>query len=531
MKKITLLGFIFFTFFANSQATGVLARSNFATTQFTEFGILSNSIEVLVKLENISSNNQYGIFDSTTSANPSNAIRILENLTLGEFVKIIIPTSQEDRVIFIREIFPSGPSGSSGSRVLSDLQIFSINNQNSSLNLVNTELDSNNSIISTDTSLDLRTFDDNSTYSIIVRNNNGLVVLDADRDIDSTGLYTIENIPINNGNSTIEILERSNFSRRSNAVARIPIVSPDSDGDGILNADDNCPNNPNPDQADSDNDGIGDVCDNQDNNDGDGVDNFEDDCPDDPGSASNNGCPEEETNIDLMARSENVIIFSDCTSCAPPLSDLGNNRHLFNSSASSLTINPIRIENVGNTSSQATDVVFYRSNNSTLERNNDFRIDRDISLGAINAGGFSDETRTISFSNLGLSNAFQGNIFILISIDDSDNNDETNEDNNVIAIPIRVDLASGNDAPTCILCPIDIIPFFGIENSDDSILLDNNQFEKPYQMEVYNLQGIKVLTKQVNGTKDEDTSVQTLTGGIYIIRTEKGFRKVLVNNR
>jgi len=37
--------------------------------------------------------------------------------------------------------------------------------------------------------------------------------------------------------------------------------TPDSDGDGIVNKDDNCPNNCNPLQKDADGDGIGDVCD------------------------------------------------------------------------------------------------------------------------------------------------------------------------------------------------------------------------------------------------------------------------------
>ncbi len=36
----------------------------------------------------------------------------------------------------------------------------------------------------------------------------------------------------------------------------------DADGDGIGDADDNCPNTPNPDQTDSDGDGVGDACDN-----------------------------------------------------------------------------------------------------------------------------------------------------------------------------------------------------------------------------------------------------------------------------
>ena len=39
---------------------------------------------------------------------------------------------------------------------------------------------------------------------------------------------------------------------------------PDRDGDGVPDAQDNCPNTPNPDQADKDGDGIGDACDNHD---------------------------------------------------------------------------------------------------------------------------------------------------------------------------------------------------------------------------------------------------------------------------
>jgi hypothetical protein len=36
----------------------------------------------------------------------------------------------------------------------------------------------------------------------------------------------------------------------------------DSDGDGIIDPDDNCPDDPNPNQEDADKDGVGDVCDN-----------------------------------------------------------------------------------------------------------------------------------------------------------------------------------------------------------------------------------------------------------------------------
>ena len=60
-------------------------------------------------------------------------------------------------------------------------------------------------------------------------------------------------------------------------------VDNDSDGDGVIDADDNCPNTANPDQKDIDNDNVGDICD--EDIDGDGVLNDVDQCPGTPSGA------------------------------------------------------------------------------------------------------------------------------------------------------------------------------------------------------------------------------------------------------
>jgi probable HAF family extracellular repeat protein len=71
----------------------------------------------------------------------------------------------------------------------------------------------------------------------------------------------------------------NNQTRAFLATPDTPTPPPDSDKDGVTDDEDNCPDDPNPDQVDTDADGVGDACEEAIDSDGDGVADAEDNCP------------------------------------------------------------------------------------------------------------------------------------------------------------------------------------------------------------------------------------------------------------
>jgi hypothetical protein len=209
---------------------------------------------------------------------------------------------------------------------------------------------------------------------------------------------------------------------------------------------------------------------------------------------------------DLIIDTKNTLALSDCSNCNTTLDEL-KDRHRVNNLTGELTLPIIGIKNTGTTVSTPTDIQFYASQNTTLETASDPKYSREpLKINAIDPGetyiiqGVSLSAR--EFGNNGT--ILNNNWNILMVVDDSKKNTESNENNNVTAIPVTF------YDPT-------------IASMTTSVI----ETTEPYSINVYNFDGQKVLTKEVNSKEEENKSLEPLKTGIYIIKSNTETRKVL----
>jgi len=288
----------------------------------------------------------------------------------------------------------------------------------------------------------------------------------------------------------------------------------DDDNDGVGNVCDNCPSSSNSNQADNDNDGVGDVCDTDDDNDG--VLDSSDNCPKEAGPSSNNGCPLPVGEPDLTIDSDQTIIFSDCFDCSPALGSLGSKRHEINNRSGILNLSQIYIENIGNNDSSTTNIQFYVSSNTSLDTSDFEYTGSNTNINSIDSGDYFIISKSVFATDFGVSGYFSGNWYILMVVDDSETNTESNEDNNVTAIPVTFIDPFGKSA------------LIKTQKVSLTAKVEAEVFIDSYSIDIYNFQGQRVLSKEVTSKEEESKLIQSLTSGLYIIKSKDRTYKVSI---
>ncbi|WP_136466014.1 CARDB domain-containing protein [Flagellimonas onchidii] len=164
--------------------------------------------------------------------------------------------------------------------------------------------------------------------------------------------------------------------------------------------------------------------------DGDGISDSQDNCPNQAGPASNNGCPgNPELSIDLNGST----ISSDCSNCDNIFNSIGSDRHYLVDPTGIANID-VFVKNTGSVSSSASTVGFYVSNDNVLQGNSDSRIKTvNVSSLSPNSGKYASTSLFVpDFNSVG------GNFWLLIKVDDSNANQESNENNNVFALRFAI---------------------------------------------------------------------------------------------
>ncbi len=233
--------------------------------------------------------------------------------------------------------------------------------------------------------------------------------------------------------------------------------------------------------------------------DGDGIPNDDDNCPNEAGPASNNGCP---TKPDLAFVTSKMTISSQCVNdgnCDSNFEDSLDNGefHSLPFQGREISMRPV-VKNIGNASSSATKLKFYISENKTYESRNDSEIN-EINIPSRNPNAeYQGSIVNITWFDVNNTSIIQqgSSGYILLRIIDQGESDLSN---NLIALPIILNRQRNS---------IGIFPLnrFTSNNKEMSII------------NVYNIQGMPVTQKNIYTKEDETLLIQSLPKGFYIIK-------------
>ncbi|GAA3558947.1 thrombospondin type 3 repeat-containing protein [Snuella lapsa] len=282
--------------------------------------------------------------------------------------------------------------------------------------------------------------------------------------------------------------EHNDEDYRTNITHTIESICPDSDNDGVIDANDNCPNN------------YGTSSNGCPDSDGDGINDYDDNCPTQYGF--DNGCPLADFVVESFSLTqENVgttnAPYFELKFCAT-IENLGDDYG-----------RPAKVEILLSTKNNSYDpgIVAGTGGNITLNEN------------IAPNGGTNDYCFTHSGTQIdpifgGRYLSQYNYVYIIIhegSEEYSTDNNEAFYTKNISYITSKL----SNKEKTLSLT----------EPNSTSTLKENKV--KPYRFGVYNLSGQLILNETVNTIEEENNMIKNLSSGLYIVKTPSNTRKVL----
>ncbi len=319
----------------------------------------------------------------------------------------------------------------------------------------------------------------------------------------------------------------------------------DTDGDGVINENDNCRTTPNPDQSDVDNDGKGDACDNcvsvanasqkdtdndgigdacDSDDDNDGTPDHLDNCPleynpgqdDDDNDGIGNACDPVDNNAkpDLTITSVKIKVGS-------VVYNVGNSTPIFKKNKS-VEVSPAIKNNGAGLANESQCWVLVSYNSSYNYPDPRLRVSNFLTMdgGPVYPGTTENPKATgHAGTHIGHVDLVDGARYkMFLDVDPNGRVTETNEDNNIAILQFKFkdDSKNGGDI---IITPID-------ENDGgDGVFRTHSEVERsiydaPYELYIYSLTGTLLKQQRVNNSAEEQQLIQSLPTGSYIINSE-----------